>query len=50
MDLTWARGKGRAAPNERKVQQHCCLQNTQNGQSYGPISVNAEQFFVPTTS
>ena len=49
LDVAWARGKGRVSQTERKVQ-HCFLQNTQNGNSYGPMSINAEQFFVPTTN
>ena len=49
LDVAWARGKGRVSQTERKVQ-HCFLQNTQNGNSYGPMSINSEQFFVPTTN
>ena len=49
LDVAWAKGKGRVGHTDRKVQ-HCYLQNTQNGNSYGPLSVNAEQFFVPTTN
>ena len=49
LDIEWARGKGGTAASDRKVQR-CYLQNTQNGQSYGPLSINAEQFFVPTTN
>eukprot|EP00435_Cladocopium_sp_Y103_P022952 s1998_g5.t1 len=49
LDVAWAKGKGRAPQSDRKVQ-HCYLQNTQNGQSYGPLSINSEQFFVPTTN
>ena len=46
---SWARGKGKVSPNPNKVQ-HCFLLNTQNGCSYGPVSIQAEQFFVPTTN
>lgn len=49
LDVAWAKGKGRVTHTDRKVQ-HCFLQNTQNGNSYGPLSINAEQFFVSTTN
>ena len=49
LDIAWAKGKGRVAHSDRKVQ-HSFLQNAQNGNSYGPMSINAEQFFVPTTN
>ena len=49
LDVAWAKGKSWVAASDRKVQ-HCYLQNTQNGNSYGPLSINAEQFFVPTTN
>ena len=49
LDVPRARGKGKAAPSDCKVQ-HCYPQNTQNGLFYGPPSINAEQFFVPTTN
>ena len=49
LDVPWAKGKGKVSPNANKVQ-HCFLLNTQNGCSYGPVSIQAEQFFVPTTN
>ena len=49
LDVPWAKGKGKVSQNSNKVQ-HCFLLNTQNGCSYGPVSIQAEQFFVPTTN
>ena len=45
----WAKGRNKVKPTERKIE-HAYLQNTQNGQSYGPLSINAEQFYIPTTN
>ena len=30
--------------------QHCYLQNMHNGLGLGPVSINSEQVFVPTTN
>lgn len=49
LDTAWAKGKNKVKPTERKIE-HGYLQNTQNGQSYGPLSINAEQFYIPTTN
>ena len=49
LDIAWAKGKGKVSQNSNKVQ-HCFLLNTQNGCSYSPVSIQAEQFFVPTTN
>ncbi|CAE7256166.1 unnamed protein product [Symbiodinium microadriaticum] len=49
LDVAWATSRGKGQHTPMKVQ-HCYLQNTQNGLGYGPVSINSEQFFVPTTN
>ena len=49
VDVAWAKGKGKTQPTPMKINQ-AYLQNTQNGQAYGPLSINAEQFYIPTTN
>ena len=44
LDVAWATSKGKKEHSTHKVQ-HCFLQNTQNGLSYGPVSIHPEQFF-----
>ena len=49
LDTAWAKGRNKVLPNERV--EHSYLQNTQNGLlSYGPLSINAEQYYVATTN
>ena len=49
LDVAWAQGKSRVPMSDRKIQ-HCYLLNTQNGWSYGPLSIKSEQHFVPSTN
>ena len=49
LDVPWALGKGRVKMDPGKVA-HCYLLNTQNGWSFGPCSVKAEQYHAPTTN
>ena len=51
LDVAWAKGKGRVPMSDRKVA-HCYLLNTQNGWSYGPVSIKGEpkQYWSPTTN
>ena len=48
-DVAWAKGKSRTPQDKNKIQM-CYLQDTQNGGRYGPLSINAEQYFVPSTN